>query len=157
MTSGGILWSCFITLTKWLCTWTIFAQLLYYWHCYAQFFPPEGGKGFDKKTQAELSSHPPLWCLEAYSLLYLLNISVRQTRHFHSQYLITRYLDNFWSQISTGLIGKPLKKGNARYVLLYYEFTLVRHWNRRIISFHRKIVCKNVEPYQTKLSKINKN
>ncbi len=57
VTSGGILWSCFITLIKWLCTWTIFAQLIYCLLCYAQFFH-QRAKRFWQKTQAKLWSHP---------------------------------------------------------------------------------------------------
>jgi hypothetical protein len=74
VTSGGISWGCVITLIKWLCIWTISAQLLYYWHWYAQFFPPEGKKVLTKNTSWTLISPP--YGLEAYSLLYLLYISV---------------------------------------------------------------------------------
>ncbi len=57
VTSGGISWSCFITLNKWLCTWTTFSQLLYCLHCYAQFFH-QRAKSFWQKTQPGLWSHP---------------------------------------------------------------------------------------------------
>jgi hypothetical protein len=58
VTFGGISLSCFISLIKWLCTWTIFAQLLYCCYCYAQFFH-QRVKRFWQKTEAKLWSHPP--------------------------------------------------------------------------------------------------
>ncbi len=54
VTSGGILWSCFITL---LCTWTIFAQPLYCLLCYAQFFH-QSAKRFWQKHKLNFDLTP---------------------------------------------------------------------------------------------------
>ncbi len=65
VTSGGISWSCFITLS-WLYAHELFLQSYFIVDIAMHNFSTRGQKGFDKKLKLNFDL-TTLWCLEGYS------------------------------------------------------------------------------------------